>query len=294
MGLALQRLSLVVSAAVLLLGVAWFAADRDPARALANCDTNSAALDSDELLMLQLVNNARAAVGAPSLIASPGLSRAAAWKSEDSSNQPDSFSHTDSFGRSPSQRAMDCGYPGQAGEDIAFGYPGTQATFDAFMGSPPHRANIENATYSAIGLGHSGNSWSLTFGFVDDSTNNAAAGTSSPTPTLTPTLTPTPTAMPTSTPPPPAAPANGTNVRAVTNTTELHAGLNIVTFDGGPARVPAAIQTIAPSVNWIYTWDGTHWLRYFPGAPAYINTLDVMSPGVVYFVSLSQAATWGY
>jgi hypothetical protein len=99
------------------------------------------------------------------------------------------FSHTDRFGRNPSQRAAAAGYvqPGQefctcdtncqgcdwnrrcpdgsywccrgsagAGENIAAGNPTADATFVQWMNSPGHNANMLNAGYRQIGIGYCG------------------------------------------------------------------------------------------------------------------------------------------
>src|SRR5690606_22419081 len=105
-------------------------APRSPAGAAGTCDTGSAALDAAELAMVQLHNDTRAKQGLPALKVSPGLSRTAAWKAADSSGAGPTFGHTDSLGRGPSQRAADCGFPGEAAENIAFGYASAAATFD--------------------------------------------------------------------------------------------------------------------------------------------------------------------
>ena len=41
-----------------------------------------------------------------------------------------------------------------AGENIAYGYSTPQAVVDAWMNSSGHRANILNASYTQIGVGH--------------------------------------------------------------------------------------------------------------------------------------------
>ncbi len=42
-----------------------------------------------------------------------------------------------------------------AGENIAAGYPDATSVFNAWLASPGHRANIENAGYGRIGVGYS-------------------------------------------------------------------------------------------------------------------------------------------
>ncbi|MBK7330061.1 MAG: CAP domain-containing protein [Dehalococcoidia bacterium] len=110
-------------AATLALGVN--ASRWETAAALTNCTTTTAGLDGEETTVIQLINQERANAGLQALLVAPSLARAAAWKSADPSNTGSGgipFSHTDSLGRGPSQRAADCGYPGQAAENIAYGY----------------------------------------------------------------------------------------------------------------------------------------------------------------------------
>jgi uncharacterized protein YkwD len=298
-GLLLMALALSAAAS-------WISLAPRAARAVTDCETASNGLDSQELEMLSLVNAARAQAGAAPLAVSPNLNRAAAWKSEDPSATGSNgvpFDHTDSLGRSPFERAVDCGYPTGAAENIAYGYPSAQATLTAWMGSPGHRANILNASYVAIGVGRSGSAWTLNFGFVDDSGSPPPqpAATNTPTPT---TAAPTNTPVPTNTPIPaqpsaaqpaptftpvvvqqPAAPAQPpapvqptlapipTPTRAAPVQAEapagqhLGGGINMVTYTGPTQPVADALASIGGDVEWVYTWNGVRWLRYVPGMP---------------------------
>ena len=52
------------------------------------------------------------------------------------------------------QRVQACGYAGSGmGENIAYGYPTPQDVMNGWLNSPGHKANIENASYRAIGVG---------------------------------------------------------------------------------------------------------------------------------------------
>jgi uncharacterized protein YkwD len=316
---------LLVTALALSAAAAWVTVVPQPARAITDCQTASDGLDSQELEMLALVNAARAQAGAGPLAVSPNLNRAAAWKSEDSSASGPGFSHTDSLGRAPFERAVDCGYPTGAAENIAYGYPSAQATLTAWMGSPGHRANILNASYVAIGIGRSGSAWTLNFGFVDDSgspppqpaaTNTPTATSVPPTDTPAPTSTPIPAntiaAQPTATPTQvvvqqPAAPAQPTLAPLPTATRpappppagvpesrNLGTGINMVTYTGETQPVAPALASIAGDVEWVYTWNGVRWLRYVPGMPPYINTLTVLQNGTTYIIAMERAGTWSY
>lgn len=197
-----------------------------PAVALTNCDTSTADLDASELQLLELVNAARTAKGFAPVKVSPALSRAAAWKSEDSSATFQKLSHTDSSNRSPYQRAIDCGYAGNGGnENIGAPFSTAQSIFQAFMSSPyGHACPIDGTQvpgapacnpgtpgyFKVVGIGFnpSYGAWTLMFGTYDDSGDtgvpgsgggSGSGGPATPTP-FPPTSTPAP--MPTPTPPP--------------------------------------------------------------------------------------------
>jgi uncharacterized protein YkwD len=170
-----------------ILGAAWSLASAPSASALTNCDTSEAAITPAEQTMLTLINGARAAAGVAPLKLSANLSRAAAWKSADPSATGSGgvpFSHTDSLGRSPFQRAVDCGYPPGAGENIAYGSTDPQTIFALWTNSPGHLANILLAGYKVIGIGQHGIAWTTDFGYTDDSGSVAPPP---PPPTATPT-----------------------------------------------------------------------------------------------------------
>lgn len=321
-----------VSAAVLaisLLGLSLAAVARGSrtAVALTNCDTSTADLNPAESQMLSLINAARASAGMVALKSSPGLNRAAAWKSGDPSATGSGgvpFSHTDSFGRPPSTRAQQCGYPGQAAENIAFGFGAAQATFDAWMGSSGHRCNINGtiipghdasecpaalkslvANYKVLGVGQVGSAWTADFGSVDDSGfvglpsppsssppsgggTAGAGGGSTSTPTPTPVAaTATPTHVPTATPPPPAA--LGISV-------PLSPGENLVIYAGSEEPVMVALRSLTDAVVVVYEWQpaGQRWMKFSPGKPGYVNTFSTMKPGGVYSIQVSSDATWAY
>ena len=164
--------------------------------AIANCDTNTAALDSTEQQMLDLMNAARLADGKGPLVPAAALNRAAAWKSEDGPKT--GLSHTDSRDRDPFVRMADCGYTsGGLGENVGVGSSGTSATamFNAFMASEDHRAAILEPRGKAVGVGRAGGHWTLNFGTIVDSgapTPDTPAATATPTRTATPTPAPAP------------------------------------------------------------------------------------------------------
>lgn len=175
-----------------------------PVRALVNCDTNTAVLDSDEQRMIQLVNQARRDNNLYEYAASPNLNRAAAWKSEDGSSSGQPLSHTDTLGRDPWTRMEDCGYPWGSGENVLRGTSSADTAFSLWMNSDGHRANILSSRHVAIGIGYAGGEWTMNLGAVDDSDSPAPTNTPTPRPTSTSTPTPSPTATwtPTWTPTP--------------------------------------------------------------------------------------------
>ena len=79
--------------------------------------------------------------------------------------------------RTVSDRLAACGYPiGSVGwgENIAYGYATPADVMNAWLNSPGHRANIENASYRAIGVGVARNAagiyyWTQDFGTLLDS-----------------------------------------------------------------------------------------------------------------------------
>ncbi|MEO1182416.1 MAG: CAP domain-containing protein, partial [Cyanobacteria bacterium J06636_28] len=67
----------------------------------------------------------------------------------------DYFSHTGKDGSKPWDRARREGYEsGTVGENIAAVYSSAKAVVDGWIASPGHRANMLNANYNEIGIGH--------------------------------------------------------------------------------------------------------------------------------------------
>ena len=194
-------------ALLLLASLNWPSGSVPTASALTNCDAVGNP-DTYALDMFVLINDARIANGALPLKWSPNLNRAAAWMSTNSA--PGLLTHTDRLDRNPFQRMTDCGYPGgYRGENVAKGNPNAQPTFDMFMESPGHRANILDTNFRVIGIAEYNSYWTLDFGSIDDSglpdgppPVYTATPTGSATATNTPTNTATATKTPTKTPTP--------------------------------------------------------------------------------------------
>jgi len=214
--MAVQRAAVLAfgAAAIALLALASLTAPSTPARALVNCDVSDYSLDSEELAFLALINQYRSENGRGTLSVSPTLNRMAHWMAWDLGTKG-YFSHTDSLGRMPYQRAQDCGYPTGAGENLAAGqsWDTAQEAFEAWKNSPGHNQNMLASYYVAIGIARVyvpgsplGWYWVTNFGTGAEggSSNPTPTPTATNTPTPTPTRTPTPTATPT---PSPASPS---------------------------------------------------------------------------------------
>ncbi len=117
-------------------------------------DSISLQLVSEEARFLTLINNYRTNRGLSALKILPKLTTAARWMSADMGVNR-YFSHTDSKGRTSSQRMSAFGYTYNTykGENIAAGYSTADAAFKAWLNSPTHLKVIQNPNYRAIGIG---------------------------------------------------------------------------------------------------------------------------------------------
>ncbi len=157
---------------------------------------------------IALLNAYRASLGLRQLVVSPTLSASAVWKARHMARYG-YMSHSDPappVSRSTGQRMSDCGYAASWGENIAYGSPSAQAVVDNWLGSPGHRANIENPSWAAIGSGAADGSgyvfWAHTFGTVADSGSPPPPPAPSP-----PAPSPPSPSPPVSSPPAPFPPA---------------------------------------------------------------------------------------
>lgn len=179
--LLLARLSFVVPVAAALFFGAGLAID-ERAAASGACTADGSALDDQELSMVNLVNDYRASKGLPTLAVSTTLNRAAAWMVNDlAANR--NFGHTDSLGRSPYARSIDCGYAGGAGENLAAGADWSDArqAFQAWQASASHNTNMLLSFYTQIGVAriHRADSpygwyWAAEFGSSTDSSSSSS------------------------------------------------------------------------------------------------------------------------
>ncbi len=108
---------------------------------------------TEELAVIDLANQARAANGAGALTCDALMAQAARKHSQDMCNQG-YFSHQGLDGRSPFDRMRDEGVTfGTAGENIAQGQRDAAAVHNAWMNSSGHRRNILNGAFGRIGVG---------------------------------------------------------------------------------------------------------------------------------------------
>ena len=111
---------------------------------------------SDEEALLALVNDYRAQHGMWPLKASPTLSAASRWMSDDMASH-DYLSHTDSLGRDPSKRMADFGYgPSSCWGELLSGADSPQAAFQSWRDSPQHEAIMLDA-FLVAGVGKASN-----------------------------------------------------------------------------------------------------------------------------------------
>lgn len=148
---------------------------------VANCTVSSAdmTLDSEEEIMLSMINQFRAQQGAPTLQTSPTLMRAASWLSNDMATTQ-KISHIDSLNRDYFVRWVQCGHPSNAGgeENVYGGNPSAQAAFEWWKNSTQgHKEAMLNPNYRYAGVARKGSYWTF-----------AASGTSGD-PNVTPAVT---------------------------------------------------------------------------------------------------------
>ncbi len=104
--------------------------------------------------VVRLVNAERAKAGLKPLSADPALSRVARYKAADMRDR-NYFSHESPTYGSPFKMMKSFGITYRtAGENIAAGQPSPQDVMKAWMNSAGHRANILNASFTRIGVGH--------------------------------------------------------------------------------------------------------------------------------------------
>ncbi|MGM9924965.1 MAG: S-layer homology domain-containing protein [Bacillus sp. (in: firmicutes)] len=134
-------------------------------RMLSTKGTAVHAISDFERQVLELTNAERKKNGLEPFKLDTELSKVARLKSKDM-NDKKYFSHTSPTYGSPFQMMQKFGITYRtAGENIAQGYGTPAAVVKGWMNSPGHRANILNANFTHIGIGHYGSSnyWTQMF-----------------------------------------------------------------------------------------------------------------------------------
>ena len=205
-----------------------YAPERAVATAVGNCTPGSDWGTVDGAAagqVVDLVNQHRQSKSLVTLKVSPTLTAAAVWKAQHMAKYA-YMAHDDPappVARSVPQRLEACGYPAGSsgwGENIAYGFRTPGDVMNAWLNSSGHRANIENSSFRAIGVGVASMSadgtkyWTQEFGtFVD-------SGSTSPPP-------PPPGG---SEPPPPPPPTEGAPTVRLTSAPATSATSTSATF----------------------------------------------------------------
>ena len=130
--------------------------------------------DANECKFLHVINDYRADYGLRPLLLSRSLSMAADYHSEYMASTDD-VDHTLSGGSSWSANILAWGYPAGygMGENVLAGRQCAGGALNLWISSPPHRANMLNPSWVAIGIGREYNPdgyykfyWTTTFGTV--------------------------------------------------------------------------------------------------------------------------------
>ena len=122
-----------------------------------------AAADPEVEAFVALVNAHRVEVGCPELAWNGAVARVAQAHSEDMVDRS-FFAHTNPDGKSPFDRLRDAGVDyASAAENIAYGYPTAAAVLAGWLGSPGHKANLENCALTEHGVGLRGTHWTHLF-----------------------------------------------------------------------------------------------------------------------------------
>ena len=181
------RLPLALIAGTALVAVAALVAPpvAEPARLGGDCTPGSDwGTPRDDLArqVVQLVNAHRTLLGLGPLSVSPTLTASAVWKARHMARFR-YMSHSDPAppaARSAGDRIRACGYAASWGENVAYGYPSASSVVAAWLRSPGHRANIENRSFTATGVGAAAGAggtlfWAQNFGAAADAPAKAAA-----------------------------------------------------------------------------------------------------------------------
>ena len=156
-----RHVQAVLGAVILAGAISFSSAAFQPVRAGAatavkTCDGGNVTLNGKEERILLLHNEARTTRGLPPLCADPELTRAARSHSREMIEK-DYFSHRSYDGERVGERLKRFGYDGGVfAENLAGGsgiYATADSTFERWMNSTAHKANILNGKYRPVGVG---------------------------------------------------------------------------------------------------------------------------------------------
>lgn len=103
--------------------------------------------------LLLETNKERLSHGLGELVLNSQLSSAAEAKAKDMASR-NYWSHTTPEGNEPWSFIKNAGYSyASAGENLAYGFEGSDSTIAGWMGSTPHRINMLNSGYKDVGFG---------------------------------------------------------------------------------------------------------------------------------------------
>jgi len=273
---------LLLLAGLGLVAVSPFAWPQTNATAASACVGGDPSIDSEEQALLGLINAYRAQNGLGALTLNSTLNQIAAWMAEDMATNR-YFGHTDSLGRSPYKRAVECGYSAGAGENLAAGgaWDTAQEAFNAWKASEGHNNNMLGPNYREIGIARHYDAsspykwyWVTNFGTLQPGGSTPTA-TATPTPTRTPTPTPSPTAtqppasntpQPTVSSPTPTATPTRTPTPTPTRTATPAPTQAAATPTPTAVRTPSPTPTRTPSPQPSPTAPPVQTLPLYPGA----------------------------
>jgi uncharacterized protein YkwD len=301
--MARRVLRAAVAGGLALLCLAAGASAQHPANALANCSVSDASLDGEEQALLGLINGYRAANGLGALGPADDLNRDAAWTVSDLAGRT-TFSHVDSLGRSPYERAVDCGHAGGAGENLAAGgdWATAQQAFNAWKASPGHNANLLANYYHQIGIARlyrAGSTygwyWATEFGTNVQPSASQLQPAATPAPSTEPAAATTPATpaspSPAAAPPSTAATAPAPQPRAdVPASAGAQAQVNVVRWSGPDSSPEEAFAATLDRMAAVYSYDDVagSWQLFGPGLPSFLNTMRRVFEGETYWVLLKQ------
>lgn len=138
---------LAIAGVAMLLNVAWTSLDRNQTSVL------GASTGLTNLQLLSDTNQSREEQGIGSLRLNSRLAAAAQAKAQDMAST-NYWSHTAPDGRQPWSFAEGAGYQYQAlGENLAYGFVGSDDVVDGWLNSQAHRANMLDPAYQDVGFG---------------------------------------------------------------------------------------------------------------------------------------------